>query len=1478
MKSKTVPRYEYGGINELTNRLIEWGGWTHPSTRVAALAIGFLLLLVVIIVPLDLAWQSLFAVGIFACALYLRRYTGSLVTLMMIFLSIAASSRYIYWRATETLGSGDNIDLVFGLILLGAELYAWLVLLLGFFQTVWPLRRKPVALPEDTALWPTVDVFIPTYNESLDVVRSTILATLTLDWPEDRIRIFVLDDGRRDEFRDFALEVGVGYITRPDNRHAKAGNINHALELTNGEYVAVFDCDHMPTRSFLQMTMGWFLVDPKLAMIQTPHHFLSPDPFERNLGTFRSVPNEGELFYGLIQDGNDLWNATFFCGSCAILRRETLMEVGGVAVETVTEDAHTALKLHRLGYNTAYLSIRQAAGLATESLSAHVGQRIRWARGMAQIFRVDNPLLGGGLSLAQRLCYSNAMLHFFYGFPRIIFLVAPLTYLFFQAHIIHAQAILIAAYALPHLANANITNSRLQGAFRHSFWAEIYESTLAWYIFRPTLMALVNPRLGKFNVTAKGGLVAEEFFDWQITRPYLVLIGLNIAGFSIGIGRLLWWNTYETGTVVLNLVWTIYNLTLLFATLAVALEKKQVRRSHRVKLKIKAAVRLPNGRTIACHTDNYSEGGLALVLPLTIDLPVGEKIWVSLYRGENEHAFPLNVTYCQEGALRGQFDKLTLEQEKALVDFTLARADAWTDWEESRDIDHIMVGLREIGVSAGKGAVGLFKSIFSEIGKVRPKYRAASGKKWSNIRRRVGRGTVALFLAASLAGGLHDARAQNGDALDVPKAQFTKALTLKQLGVRQPLGLRGVDGSQSFDFSIRGDEVVTGARLKLDYAYSPSLIPELSHLKVMVNGMVVAVIPLPHDGAAGSTREIPIDTKLLQDYNRVTLQLIGHYTTQCEDPLHSSLWAAIGNLSELDLDISRLNVQNDLSYLPNPFFDKRDSRRLVLPMVFSGQPQPATLKAAGTVASWFGMLANYRGARFPAMLNTLPDGNAVVFATPGDAPSGLVLPRIDGATLAIVDNPNNSLAKLLLVMGRDPAELGRAAQALTLGGVTLSGSSILISSLKDVPPRQPYDAPKWLPTDRPVHFGELAQPSDLQVSGLFPDLIRVNFRVSPDIFTWHSKGVPVDIKFRYTPQPPPTKSTLNININDEFVRSVPLGRKMSGELSQEVMLPVLQKGLVMTRQVLFIPPYQVGADNQLQFHYYFEYKKEGECKDAILDNLRGAIDPDSTIDFSKFPHYAALPNLAYFANAGFPYTRLADLAETAFVLPERPSPIEIEAYLTLLGRMGNSTGYPATRMVVTRADDVDSLKDKDIIVIGTRNDAPILKNWAQYMPFGMLDGQRRVNLPSPFQRLLARWEGRDIDADTRKAGELVLQGNGALGAIMAFESPLEKGRSVVVITGDNDESLMNAAKPFYDADRIRKIQGDLVLVNSNDLGGFTIGPTYHVGHLPILTRIIWFLSSQPLLLMLLLLASSLMIAAVLYRSLKRHATARLKRD
>jgi cellulose synthase (UDP-forming) len=682
-----------------------WEIWQHPTARVVAVVFSALLMGLVISVPLDLQGQILFSLGSFGAALLLSKTPGRLSTLAMIVLSISASSRYIYWRFTDTIGFTHWMDAALGYGLVLAELYAFAVLLIGYFQTAWPLQRRPVPMPTDVSTWPSVDVFIPTYNEPLEVVRQTVFSAMSLDWPKDRLHVYVLDDGRRTEFREFCEELGVGYLIRDNNHHAKAGNINAALQVTHSEYVAIFDCDHIPTRSFLQVCMGWFFKDTNLVMLQTPHVFFSPDPFERNLDTFHRMPNEGELFYGIVQDGNDLWNASFFCGSCAIIRRKELLEVGGIAVETVTEDAHTALKLSRLGYNTAYLEVPQAAGLATESLSGHVGQRIRWARGMAQIARTDNPLLGKGLHFGQRLCYLNAMLHFFYGLPRLVFLTAPLAYLLFGAHVFQASALMITAYALPHLAHASVTNSRIQGRFRYSFWNEVYESVLAWYIMRPVLVAAINPKLGKFNVTAKGGVIEKAYFDWTIARPYVVLLVINLIGMAVGFWKLLSSDGDETTTLVINMVWTVYNIILLGASVAVASETRQVRGTPRVAASLPAVIRFDNGRTLVCKTEDFSQHGLGLAVPPDVDIPMGSSLSVSLFRSDEEGVFPAIVTFSGKGRLGVKFDNLSLHQQAELASLTFARADAWiATWgtgqrdKPLRSLKSVIViGLRGIG-------------------------------------------------------------------------------------------------------------------------------------------------------------------------------------------------------------------------------------------------------------------------------------------------------------------------------------------------------------------------------------------------------------------------------------------------------------------------------------------------------------------------------------------------------------------------------------------------------------------------------------------------------------------------------------------------------------------------------------------------------------------------------------------------------------
>jgi cellulose synthase (UDP-forming) len=657
--------------------------------------------------PLTLIQQFIFGTTTFASVFVLRRMSWSrLEIIAMIILSAASSLRYMYWRLTETVGFDNLSDAFFGWGLVLAELYTLCVLMLGYIQTAWPLRRKIFALPSELDKWPSVDIFIPSYNEPLSIVKTTLFAAQGLDWPVDKLKIYLLDDGHRPEFKAFAEEAGVDYFSRENNRHFKAGNLNSALMQTAGEYVAIFDCDHIPTRSFLQIAMGWFLRDAKLAMLQTPHFFYSPDPFERNLNTFRKVPNEGDLFYGLVQDGSDLWNASFFCGSCAVLRRDPLIEVGGIAIETVTEDAHTALKLSRKGYNTAYLAIPTSAGLATESLSGHINQRIRWARGMAQIFRVDNPLLGRGLTLGQRLCYVNAMLHFFYGLPRLVFLTAPLAFLFFDAQVFHASALMVLVYALPHIVISNITNSKIQKRFRHSFWNEVYETVLSWYLVAPVFMALIKPKSGAFNVTAKGSFIGDDFYDWKIARPSIVLMVLNVAGLLAGVALLLKGDVSATTTLI-NLVWVLYNITIIGASLGVAYEKSHEWATPKISAVIPASLALGEGPSFACETHSFSTKGVWLNLTNAPDLALGTEVKLTLYRGEVGLVFPARVT-SSGTVVQLEFEQLTLAQQRQLTQMTFSRADNWaTTWGRGPQ-DELMLALKGIYTHGLQNLVPLF--------------------------------------------------------------------------------------------------------------------------------------------------------------------------------------------------------------------------------------------------------------------------------------------------------------------------------------------------------------------------------------------------------------------------------------------------------------------------------------------------------------------------------------------------------------------------------------------------------------------------------------------------------------------------------------------------------------------------------------------------------------------------------------------------
>ncbi len=582
-----------------------------PSLRVAV-GLATCLLVAWSATPLPLAEHVVLSGAMVAVALLVARAFPQ-ERAMVAFLSIAVSARYIVWRLSGTLILEASVSGAMSLALIGAELFGFGLLLAGYFQAGFVRPRLVLPLPLREDALPTVDVFVPTYDEEVPILRRTLVAVLGMRYP--RMRVYLLDEQKRPGVQALCEELGVTWMTRPDNSGAKAGNLNHALARTDGELVVIFDADQAPVRSFLDLTVPPFLEDPGLALVQTPHHFINPDPFARNLHAEDNTPAEHLVFYHVIQAGNDFWNSAFFCGSSAVLRRSALAQVGGIATETVTEDAHTAMKLHALGWRSAYVGVPLAAGLATERFGYHVTQRVRWARGMLQILRLDNPLLKDGLTFAQRLNYVGATSHFLFGIPRLVYLLAPPAYLLFGVHPLDATAADVAAYAIPHVLLSILGGSVFTQGSRHSFQAEVYETAIAPFVAIVTVLTFLSPRHARFRVTVKGARSDAARFDVRNAAPNLVTAGLVVAALACAPWRWAAWPD-ERGTVLLAAGWNLYNLVILAPALAVALDRPQ-RRSHwRLARANRVRVHVPGRSEWEARLLDLSEDGCAAWGPL----------------------------------------------------------------------------------------------------------------------------------------------------------------------------------------------------------------------------------------------------------------------------------------------------------------------------------------------------------------------------------------------------------------------------------------------------------------------------------------------------------------------------------------------------------------------------------------------------------------------------------------------------------------------------------------------------------------------------------------------------------------------------------------------------------------------------------------------------------------------------------------------
>ncbi len=325
---------------------------------------------------------------------------------------------YLYYLVYRLLYTINPDALTFSLIFFYAELHGFVSLALYFFQLWNPITRKPSPAPPGVS----VDVFIPTYNEDIDLVRKTVLGCLQMRYPH---KTYILDDGNRPELARMAEELGCVYLFRKERIHAKAGNLNHALAVTDGDFVAILDADYVPQPDFLEKTLGYF-ADEKVAFVQTPHHYYNVDSFQFRINMKRGDKwNEQDMFYRVMMPGRDYWDSAFFAGTSAVIRTKALKDIGGFATTTITEDVQTTVQLYKRGWKGIYHNEVLSTGLAAKDLKNYHTQKLRWAEGNINMLFTLNPLWTKGLTLAQRICFFATVFGWFIGLSKLIYFTTP---------------------------------------------------------------------------------------------------------------------------------------------------------------------------------------------------------------------------------------------------------------------------------------------------------------------------------------------------------------------------------------------------------------------------------------------------------------------------------------------------------------------------------------------------------------------------------------------------------------------------------------------------------------------------------------------------------------------------------------------------------------------------------------------------------------------------------------------------------------------------------------------------------------------------------------------------------------------------------------------------------------------------------------------------------------------------------------------
>ncbi|EKT57233.1 cellulose biosynthesis cyclic di-GMP-binding regulatory protein BcsB [Providencia burhodogranariea] len=693
--------------------------------------------------------------------------------------------------------------------------------------------------------------------------------------------------------------------------------------------------------------------------------------------------------------------------------------------------------------------------------------------------------------------------------------------------------------------------------------------------------------------------------------------------------------------------------------------------------------------------------------------------------------------------------------------------------------------------------------------------------------------------------------------------------------INGPIHLKGVQPDENVQFGVRSDQMVTSALLNLEFTPSPSLLPIESQLKVFLNDELMGVLAIKKEDLGKKTKaSLPIDTRYIKDFNQIRMEFVGHYRDICENPASTTLWLDVSQASNLNMNVEALALKNDLSNFPIPFFDSRDLGELTLPIIFSQAASIKQQNAAAILTSWLGTKAKWRNQNYPVFTDELPDRHSVVFMTNEKRPKFLAdFPEVQGPMIEMISHPDNPYIKLLLVQGRNDDDLIQAAKGIAQGELLFRGSAVSVDKIDMLSPRVPYDAPNWVRTDKPISFAELVSyKGQLQSTGLNPKPISVDLSLPPDLFTFRDSGIEMRLDYRYTAPNTEDGSKMLVSLNDQLIKSQALLPNQK-EVSLLTRLPFVQ-GLFYPDNSLDIPALKLGEKNQLKFTFNYSNPIAGGSAEQCVTYQpipnTVTIDENSTIDFSGYRHYMAMPDLRAFSQSGFPFSRMADLSETIVLTSSQASAEQVSTLLNTMGMIGAQTGFPAINVSLT--DDWNSAKNKDadILFIGEMSDE-LLKN-DQNLELLLNKTKSWIKMPMRPAPILAV-SPRANDSAVNSQTTVTSQGN--IAAIIGFQSPFNEHRSIVALLADNPKGFSLLNNTIADSGQRNFVSDSVSVIRDSGVNSVRVGEIYYVGYLPWWEKVWAVFMTHPILLSFLAVAVVIICGLLLWKIMSSISRRRL---